>query len=173
MDRFLDTHLLPLVTTKQPCVVAVVSHGIILAVLWRSLLSRLPPGNVQLNSNAVNDRPVTSLSPLGHWSNTGYLEVELVSRSDGETDSKDSAAVIVGEADMPSVLVQTEALESTDTHETGENVTALLENKVLTVKTINGTQHLRGLKRTRGISSTKHEDGQRSIHTFFKKQRKD
>jgi len=44
----------------------------------------------------------------------------------------------------------------------------------ITVKTINGKDHLKGLKRTGGgLGSSKFEEGQKSIETFFKKRKSD
>ena len=37
------------------------------------------------------------------------------------------------------------------------------------IKTVNGKEHLKGLKRTRGVGSSKFDEGQKKIETFFKK----
>ena len=56
--------------------------------------------------------------------------------------------------------------------ETAEN--AVLEGYVTTVLAVNCQDHLRGVKRTRGgIGSARHDEGQKSIKTFFKRARKD
>lgn len=39
----------------------------------------------------------------------------------------------------------------------------------MVIKTVNGKEHLTGLKRTRGVGSSKHDEGQKKIEMFFKK----
>ena len=50
---------------------------------------------------------------------------------------------------------------------------APLKGFVTTILTVNGQEHLRGVKRTRGgIGSARHDDSQKSIQTFFNKAKK-
>ena len=39
----------------------------------------------------------------------------------------------------------------------------------MVIKAVNGKEHLTGLKRTRGVGSSQHDEGQKKIETFFKK----
>ncbi|KAL8824273.1 MAG: hypothetical protein Q9191_005166 [Dirinaria sp. TL-2023a] len=155
---FTHEHLLPLICKDNGSTeytVAVVSHGIMLNYLWRSILKlfaqrtvALAPG---LSVGAAGSS--TPLEYLGGWSNTGYLELDI-------------QPVVSSKA--PSVR------ES----ETGDNAPA--EADVLTpmaglrmiIKAVNGKEHLQGLKRTRGVGSGKHDEGQKKIESFFNKKNK-
>ncbi|OCK80467.1 phosphoglycerate mutase-like protein [Lepidopterella palustris CBS 459.81] len=80
MDAFLDHHLIPLFddpTATNNYVVAIVSHGIILSVLWRRLLIRLPPKSVGYAPELLTNSKGFQLERPGGWSNTGYLELHL------------------------------------------------------------------------------------------------
>ncbi|KAM5488831.1 hypothetical protein MaudMau93_003957 [Microsporum audouinii] len=69
---FLDDHLFPLLHDGEgEETVAVVSHGIIMSVLWRTLKQMCGPLNLTFGPFASLD----SHSII--WSNTGYLELEL------------------------------------------------------------------------------------------------
>ncbi|KAI9747813.1 MAG: hypothetical protein M1815_003884 [Lichina confinis] len=79
-DEFLDNHLLPLLEAQcgdDADVMAVVSHGIFLGVLWRALMHRFPPSNVSLAAGVGPNWKTVPLEHLGGWSNTGYLELDL------------------------------------------------------------------------------------------------
>lgn len=82
-DAFRDEHLLPLLgadTKSDELVVAVVSHGILLSHLWRSLLRRLPPKSIVVDPDVFHvhrrGRKIV-LEHLGGWSNTGFLELSF------------------------------------------------------------------------------------------------
>jgi broad specificity phosphatase PhoE len=83
-DIFIDRHLLPIlsdVATLEDKAVAVVAHGLILSTLWRCLLRRFSPSSVTVSPCAMPaDRPIV-LEHLGAWSNTGYLDLHVVSRA--------------------------------------------------------------------------------------------
>lgn len=76
-DRFIDEYLVPAVmdvyynnkTTKN-LAVAVASHGIFLSVLWMRLLERLWKPNVVWAEDCEGRKL--------HWSNTGYIALELL-----------------------------------------------------------------------------------------------
>lgn len=72
IDRFLDHHLGPVVDQllTNHATVVVVSHGIILNVLLKALLSRYPPRPA--SSSSVAERPGSEY--LAPWSNTGVLQ---------------------------------------------------------------------------------------------------
>ncbi|KAL7815841.1 phosphoglycerate mutase-like protein [Trichoderma gracile] len=76
VDAFLDGYLLPLlssqtddVSSKSRC--AVVSHGIILGVLYRELCARVIRGGITVDPNPS---AASSLISPPFWDNTGYLK---------------------------------------------------------------------------------------------------
>lgn len=75
IDRFLDLHLGPVVNQllAEHATVVIVSHGIILNVLLKALLSRYPP-NPALSSSVAERQGSVYLAP---WSNTGVLQACL------------------------------------------------------------------------------------------------
>lgn len=155
MDQFLQDHLIPLLNAErkeEEQVVAIVSHGIILSHLWRCFLRLLPKNSVTLSPGlSVGTGGATPLEYLGGWSNTGYLELEVQKM----TSTKISAA---------SDQTKSPAFKLEDT-------TAFCGNYKVVIKTVNSKEHLQGLKRTRGVGSSKFDEGQKSIDSFFKKQK--
>jgi broad specificity phosphatase PhoE len=208
-DTFLDVHLLPLLddtTAAAEKCVAIVSHGIFLSTLWKRLLLRLPPKSVVLSPELqATARP--SLEHLGGWSNTGYLELQMVNG----TESLDRAAPAepsTHEAQPSSQQAEMPAAKSLDEipadddglgkvvvpHVSDDraiadkatieasNVTSgkpvpastlrLAEGWSSTILSINGKDHLKGLKRTGGgVGSSRHDTSQKSIETFFKRRK--
>lgn len=74
VDAFLDEHLLPLLNsqadgTSSAC--AIVSHGIILGVLYRALCARVSRGGITVDPNPS---AASSLISSPFWDNTGFLE---------------------------------------------------------------------------------------------------
>lgn len=202
-DTFLDEHLLPLLdntTAAAENCVAVVSHGIFLSTLWKRLLLRLPPKSVVLSPELqATARP--SLEHLGGWSNTGYLELQMVIGTD-PSDRPASPGPSTDEAQTLSQPAETQAAKSTDEIPTEDddlgkviaprvsedraaeasNVTISkpvlrssppsAEGWSTTILSINGKDHLRGLKRTGGgVGSSRHDASQKSIETFFKRRK--
>ena len=159
MKTFLADDLLPLLFDEQEeeNIVAVVSHGIILSHLWRCLLGLLPKNSVALMAGlSVGKGGVTALEYLGGWSNTGYLELDIQRRS--------STAVELTRSD-PSL--QPPMSQNIDR----DSLPKLHDYKVI-IRTVNGKEHLQGLKRTKGgVGSSKFDEGQKSIDSFFKKQK--
>ncbi len=148
-DEFLDKHLLPLITGEDPAeeiVVAVVSHGILLNVLWRSLLRRFASRSVSIAPGIGPAGQVVSLEYLGGWSNTGYLKLEISKKDDHEVSS--------------SVDVGKESFAADNLHAWQ-----------LQIKAINERGHLLDLKRTRGVGSSRLDDEQQKIDSFFKRKR--
>ncbi|MCJ1260666.1 hypothetical protein MMC22_000528 [Lobaria immixta] len=158
MDSFLQDHLLQLLYDQDlnvEQIVAVVSHGVILSHLWRCFLKLFPKGSVALNPNlsvGVKGTPVV-LEYLGGWSNTGYLELDI----------------------LPALA---DAVAANGSAVTGQQVPQSLSKSLsprpiplrMIVKTVNGKEHLKSLKRTGGgVGSSKHDEGQRKIDSFFKK----
>lgn len=155
-DTFIHEHLVPLICGPQEVTVAVVSHGIILNYLWRGLVKLFAKRTVCISPGlAVGGASAsTPLEYLGGWSNTGYLELDIepvvsraepaVSESDKKPDPEHEARV---DPDLLSPLPELR----------------------MVIKAVNGKDHLTGLKRTRGVSSGKHDEGQKKIDGFFKK----
>ena len=159
MNTFLADTLLPLLFDEheEENIVAVVSHGIILSHLWRCFLKLLPKHSVTLMAGlSVGQGGVTPLEYLGGWSNTGYLELDIKRRL--------SAAVEPTKSDPPLQPPMSQSVES-------DSLPKLYDYKVI-IRTVNGKEHLQGLKRTKGgVGSSKFDEGQKSIDSFFKKQK--
>ena len=157
MDDFVTRHMLPLIFDERAASengVAVVSHGIILSHLWRCILKLFGKGTVTLAPGiTVGSGGVTPLEHLGGWSNTGYLELDITRTLPMETPSTQQFLATTHVAE--SRITRLEAL-------------GLLPLKMI-IKTVNGKEHLKGLKRTRGVGSTQYDAGQKKIETFFKK----
>lgn len=200
VDSFLDAHLLPLLhNSTEPAnhTVAVVSHGIILSVLWKRLLLRLPPRSVALSPELAATTRV-SLEHLGGWSNTGYLELNmsmpLVQEPILATDALPPLALKL----LPSKPVATTETQARPAQTTQSDMsdTALVAQKplvtstgpaavatpllptklahgwMIVIQTINGRDHLRGLKRTGGgVGSSRHDASQKNIDSFFKRRK--
>lgn len=197
---FLDNHLLPLVRSEaahNEHVVAVVSHGIILATLWRCLLRRFLPRTVTIAPGSDAGSNTTILEYLGGWSNTGYLELQIAKAKPppSEFDNCERSQVeTIQSTPMPSSVlpagrgrIEVEPV-TTDTSlaasdaekdllQAEEGLAASAELETLPgwnmiIQTINGKDHLKGLKRTGGgVGSSQFDEGQRKIETFFKKQK--
>ena len=155
-DMFVHEHLLPLICQANDVRVAVVSHGIILNHLWRSVLKLFAKRTITIAPGvAVSSAGAsTPLEYLGGWSNTGYLELDIqpvITKPDhvvSESDLQDDPGVL--RSASPDVL------------------SPLPELRMI-IKAVNSKEHLAGLKRTRGVSSGKHDEGQKKIDGFFKK----
>lgn len=159
MSDFLRDHLVPLIHDQaaNEKAIAIVSHGIILSHLWRSLLKMLPKDSVSLSPGiSIGSGGVTPLEYLGGWSNTGYLELDIQERS---------------EAGMNDKPIPSSSSQSSKTGCSSSSDISLSGLKV-TIKTVNGRAHLLGLKRTKGgVGSARFHEGQKSIESFFKKRK--
>lgn len=159
MDEFLRDHLasiLEAMSANDHTNVAIVSHGIILSHLWRCLLKLFPKNSVSISPDlAVGTGGVTPLEYLGGWSNTGYLELHI-----------SRAEVTISTATAESSCVPVLPMS-----EVKDEVSVGLRDHWMVVKAVNGKEHLLGLKRTRGVSSTQFDEGQKKIETFFKKKK--
>ncbi|KAL8805337.1 MAG: hypothetical protein Q9182_002011 [Xanthomendoza sp. 2 TL-2023] len=159
-NLFVAKHLRPLILgshSEHENIVAIVSHGIILSHLWRSILSIFSKHTVALAPGLpVGGGGATQLEHLGGWSNTGYLELDITfSSADTMAESRNTAAKKTADPSANEVdKVDSYVLPSTF--------------KML-VKTINGNDHLKGLKRARGVGSAQHDERQKKIEMFFKK----
>lgn len=177
---FLDDHLHPLLLADQKAnkVVAVVSHGILLSVLWRCLLMRFAPQTVMLAPGVGTNASFRPLAYLPAWSNTGYLELDLIPTggdpanvdADKPIPALHSVALSHGDASIASSIPAVEPYAEGSS--SALTVTPLLADWRMTVKTLNGKDHLSNLKRTGGgVGSSKYDERQKNIEGFFKKQK--
>lgn len=147
VNRFLDNHLAPLLLGERqtpdigitPCVI-VVAHGIILGVLYRALCGRFSPGGISIAPEARS--------------------------AHGSTGSPVSA--------LSPVWSNTGYLEATisgapATPVNGSNqANGSWQAFRLRVERVNCTDHLKGLKKTRGgIGSARFDEKQRKMDSFF------
>lgn len=160
MSCFLRDHLVPAIRSEPiecNANIAVVSHGIILSQLWKCFLKLVAKHSVTLGPRfSVGTGALTPLEYLGRWSNTGYLELEIL--------KKETAATSDGATSSTSTAPPTPYPSNADSHP----LPPLHQYNVI-IKTVNGKAHLKGLKRTRGVGSSKFDEGQQSIESFFKK----
>lgn len=190
-DTFLNEHLLPILhparLNVEP-VVAIVSHGIFLSVLWRQLLQRLPAKSVTYEQDLLATRGNIALERLGGWSNTGYLELkfswrDVLQPATVATVVQDIATPAV--VSSPNVLLNVASVTPTQssaavvsTTQTTPTISGpppeslILTDWTLTIQAINSKTHLTGLKRTGGgVGSSRHDSSQKSIDTFFKRRK--
>lgn len=162
-ETFIQEELLPLLDGDSPeaeVVVSVVSHGIILSHLWKGFLKVFPNQSVKLAPDlSIGKGGPTLLEHLGGWSNTGYLELDIYRQSAIAANARDESTVVASKS-------TTEATNQQSPH-------SLLPFQ-MTIVTVNGQEHLKSLKRTRGgVGSSRHDESQKKIEAFFKKQKPD
>ena len=197
-DRFLNSHLVPLIDSSESTadtVVVIVSHGILLSHLWRRLLLRFPPRSVVIAPDVVASRGQVVLEHLGGWSNTGFLEITVNRVAETvnlvgvhEASEARSAAAPrtpppatsrapseTGGVDEAAIDRDVPSLEETrDDNVPLMVVRTRLEGYVTTVLTIDGKQHLQGFKRTRGgIGRAQYDEKQKTMDSFFKRSKKE
>ena len=157
VDEFLDKYLLGLLKSEaiqEDRTVAVVSHGIILKVLWKCMLRRFPPKSVSTIPGVIPVHRGTSLEGLGVWSNTGYLELRFT-----PMDFPVSLQLLNAGPNLEQIAVN-------DTTKTPP----FLARWRLLITAANETSHLVNLKRTGGgVGSSKHDSEQQKLEKFFKK----
>ena len=161
MGIFIQDELLPLLqweASEAKSVVCVVSHGIILSYLWKTLLKLFPPQNVALVPDLlVGNRAFMPLEHLGGWSNTGYFRLEISHEYAADANTRKNS---------------THSTVTSDLKPTSQDSSFPLLAFRMTILAINSKDHLNGLKRTRGgVGSSRHDEGQKKIEAFFKKPR--
>jgi broad specificity phosphatase PhoE len=181
-DRFLEDHLFPLLEyTGVHSGIAIVSHGIILSVLWSRLLQRLPPRSVTFRSELLATHGRLGLERLGGWSNTGYLEVELLRneplRLEPALPLPQSPEATIIQVDFVKQVSSTAPVDEPVPEVGVSSPRKVASATVLTgwttiIHAVNSKTHLVGLKRTGGgVGSSRHDDNQKSIESFFKKRK--
>ncbi|ORY60020.1 histidine phosphatase superfamily [Pseudomassariella vexata] len=157
VNHFLDDHLLPLLhdCVSKKSTIVIIAHGIILNVLLKALRLRLP---TSASSSVVQDGSSNSNVEYVTWSNTGVLqarmeEVETVPERPS-LDEKNAPGDEPSAPELPECLPTSDALDS--------------RRFAFVVQSTNNTDHLRGLKKTRGgIGSAKSDSRQRTMDSFF------
>ncbi|KAK5045612.1 hypothetical protein LTR84_008981 [Exophiala bonariae] len=152
-ETFLAHYLLPLLKTepeqdiiRAPESIAIVSHGIFLSVLWRSLLSKFYPETVRLGHEVEHTAYDKPLARLPSWSNTGFLQLTI--SYPAEHDERTMGPI---DTSGPSPL---------------------FPDRGLTISAINSKEHLNNLKRTRGgVGSAPFDTRQKNLEAFFKRGR--
>ncbi|KAK4942145.1 hypothetical protein LTR10_018037 [Elasticomyces elasticus] len=159
-DTFVADFILPLATSlwatepefTNECV-AVVSHGLFLAALWKSLLAQFNTGTVVLGPNIEVLSYGRPLEYLPSWNNTAFLELTI--RRAAADAATDTAAQV-----QPAQTQHSDSMPFYDCS--------------MTVHAINGRDHLLDLKRARGgIGSAAYDAKQKSLDGFFKRPKDD
>ncbi|RVX68043.1 hypothetical protein B0A52_08454 [Exophiala mesophila] len=154
-EEFLINSVLPLLATVSdnsdtdltPDCVAVVSHGLFLATLWRTILSKFRASSVRIGPEVDPVHHHKPLPYLPSWGNTCFLEVTIEARLDNRSIQGRELSPTTRDGDHP-----------------------ILNDRKLTIVTVNGRDHLAGLKRTRGgLGSTPHDERQKRLDGFFKR----
>jgi 2,3-bisphosphoglycerate-dependent phosphoglycerate mutase len=149
VNRFIDIELESILEAhaSEKVAVAVVAHGLILGVLLQALTTRFPA------SAALATLPNPDGSGAA-WSNTGILQAKVERISVTPAPSINTA-----QPELPTRLVA----EHMVTNSSSDHI-----RLTLTVQTINSTDHLTGLKKTRGgIGSARFDARQQSLTAFF------
>ncbi|KAK2756791.1 hypothetical protein FQN54_005237 [Arachnomyces sp. PD_36] len=151
---FLNENILPLLSSNgtEGQAIAVVSHGIILSVIWRCLSSLFSP-------QAINTAAgVDNIGNMPAWSNTGFLELEIKQLTIASSPSNTP-----GFTQCPS---RTKSPEPPPT----PAIVDALPGWQMKILTVNGQHHVSTLKRTRGgLGSSRHDKRQKQIDSFFMK----
>ncbi|KIW13877.1 hypothetical protein PV08_06658 [Exophiala spinifera] len=155
-DTFINNHVIPLSVSSLvaeqdslPECVAVVSHGLFLSILWKTLLTKFHAGTVVLGPNVEVLSHGRPLEYLPSWSNTGFLEM-TIHHQNHSGRSEDSAS------------------RRPLTTRTGDTLPFV--GCRVTVHTVNGKDHLSDLRRARGgIGSSPYDAKQKSLDGFFKR----
>ncbi|KAI1337639.1 phosphoglycerate mutase-like protein [Xylariaceae sp. FL0016] len=149
IDRFLDSHLTPLIEENRvtKCAVVVVAHGIILNVLLKCLMARYPGPPVSGRSSEY----------VASWSNTGVLQAKLVVQENVRC--------------RPGPEADSTSEKNTGSSDLGVSKVSLPRappKMSLVVDFVNNVDHLQGLKKTRGgIGSVGFDAKQRTMDSFF------
>ncbi|RPB27979.1 phosphoglycerate mutase-like protein [Terfezia boudieri ATCC MYA-4762] len=149
---FIDSYLLPLIndhrespifSSSHTKTIAIVSHGVLLATLFRELVARFRI--ITVSPEALKAGFMVGRTP--RWDNTGYTLLQLHSPSPQDPFALE---LLPSETQKPSQVCHKLDCE-------------------LVVKEINVTRHLKGLKRTGGgIGSARADPKQRSMKDYFK-----
>ncbi|KAK1064153.1 hypothetical protein LTR12_005895 [Friedmanniomyces endolithicus] len=200
-DAFLDHHFMPMLDNQaadDSLEVAIVSHGILLSHLWRRLLLRLPRKSLTVAADVTAARGSIVLEHLGGWSNTGFLELAMSKDSDpaklvAVPRGAAQRAEVPDTSTYPTPMSPTSIAAEKSAVATPDPTSAAvssLPRKASTahsptasprtlmgwsthILAVDSKAHLVGLKRQRGgIGRLAHDEGQRKLTGFFKRQKK-
>ncbi|KAK0280047.1 hypothetical protein LTR35_008197 [Friedmanniomyces endolithicus] len=184
-DNFLDDHFMPLLDrqdVEDVLEVAIVSHGMLLSNLWRRLLLRLPRKSLTIAPEVTAAKGSIVLEHLGGWSNTGYLELAM-SKDGGLAKSLAVPAAAAQGVKIPDapIYVTSTVPAPTATEENAEVDPDTTSAAIIPsppgwsthILAVDSKAHLAGLKRQRGgIGRLAHDEGQKKLTGFFKRQKK-
>lgn len=164
---FLNEYLLPLFFDdfNQEANIAIVSHGIILRMLWSCLIELLDPTHISIAPGIPlwNGEPAAFISPI--WSNTGYMALSI--QQDHSLSEPSAGHRSSSHAPDPAMQITEDTAPSTET--SVPDAFYLLHSWSMKILTIDCKEHLSGLRRTRGgIGSATHDTRQKRIDQFFK-----
>ncbi|KAI2790979.1 hypothetical protein POX_c03832 [Penicillium oxalicum] len=162
--NFLQTHLLPLVLEEERSErnVAIVAHGLILRALWNCLTEFFDSSSISLLPGiaAWTGGPAALLSPV--WSNTGFMEI-LIAVIPPLLSLSQPQASGLGDGGTSEPRCGQEAPPSSS----GQS--SLLQGWSMQILGVDNTEHLVGIRRTRGgIGSASYDSRQKRIDQFFK-----
>jgi Histidine phosphatase superfamily (branch 1) len=165
---FIADYLVPsLQGTGRAATVAVVSHGCLLRVLWREVLSHFKPNSVLCEQQMLFESQSIDYMRLGHWSNTGYLEV-MFSQLDN-TVPQGLRSLNSSKMDKKAP-VSNVAPPSNDKVSDSSSLSSAPPVWTAKILTINAQGHCKTLKRTRGgIGSAEYDSRQVTLDKFFKR----
>lgn len=173
VERFIDVHLIPTVLRGFHSDVnhslAIVAHGIILNVLLRCMLARFGPEELTRLTRPT-DTP-GKMEWLASWSNTGYLEADLrlrISAPPVAAEPRPAATPPNGRPMLGSVVPRQGSRDNGVAAADARQAEAPTLEILMTVTTVNCTEHLQGLKKTRGgIGSAAFDQKQKTMDSFF------
>ncbi|EAW11992.1 histidine phosphatase family protein [Aspergillus clavatus NRRL 1] len=159
VNAFLQDYIVPLLvnldTTKPEEVIAVVSHGVILQVLWVCLADLFNQRDIHIGAGAARADFGDYVRPV--WSNTGAMELDIRPSTIAGPAVRDAASpppFLLG------VLQQRESFE------------ALLSSWSMTVMSVDDTSHLdmaQQVERTGGtVRNTLQPSRQESTNQFYR-----
>lgn len=173
IERFIDANLVPTVLRGfhggVNHSVVIVAHGMILNVLLRSLLARFGPEEL-VKLRRPTETP-GKMEWLVSWSNTGYLEADLRLKISAPSTAAEPRPALTSANSRPMLGSVVPRQNSKD------NAIAVVDSRqaeapnleiLMTVMTVNSTEHLQGLKKTRGgIGSAAFDQKQKTMDSFF------
>lgn len=173
VERFIDNHLIPTVLRGFHSDVnhslAIVAHGIILNVLLRCMLARFGPEELTRLTRPT-DTP-GKMEWLASWSNTGYLEADLrlrISAPPAAAEPRPAGTPANSRPMLGSVVPRQGSRDNAVAAADSRQAEAPTLEILMTVTTVNCTEHLHGLKKTRGgIGSAAFDQKQKTMDSFF------
>jgi broad specificity phosphatase PhoE len=162
---FLGENLLPVLldSSRSEATIAVVSHGIILRVLWSCLVDLFDPAHIHVGDDVSLGTRKTGMPFLPVWSNTGFMELcfeQLPPVSTSlHTLSQQNITNISRSGPRATDVAPKQIAYPGDT---------VLSGLSMTILSVDNKDHLGDLHRTRGgIGNAMHDDRQQRIDNFF------